>query len=223
MLRLVAQFLKADPAYALSLLEPAARRILCEAHRARRSLAEDAQDMIDSAVLAVSYSHNRGPDLAELAEAYSRAGQLEKALQTIDLAILADENRVDLHRSRSELLTRMDRHAEAADALSRWLDLQPSKNSNDEIALAHLYAKAGQLDDALLVVDKCVGELPDESELLRFKASLLERTERYGEAYALAKQLKSDLPDQSWAKTDFARIRRGYLKSLACFWRRISR
>lgn len=282
-LHLAADHLVSEPEYALNLLEPAARRILWERHRAIRDNSPNLESKILSAKLAVCYSPEPEHDQSELAHLLASAERLKEALliveeflikapkdcdmlrfkasllerlgsyqeafavikqigeiapeadfvendaQRIGLKhskILAEEDKPlealeairetininpshnELHRFKSDVLKQLDRFGEAADALRTAIQLDGREDFEDKVQLVHLLEKAGRLQEALRGVEDLLERRPQDCDLLRFKASLLERSGFYKEAFKTIKQLRNLAPNMDYISRDFARIRK---------------
>ena len=119
----------------------------------------------------------------------------------------------------SDLFARLGRYAEAAEALGRAMDLHEEDNNNDKVALSHLLAKSEQLPQALKVIASVLAVDSENIDLLRFKASILERHGSYKDAFKAIQKVSELDPQADFLAADYQRIRNRYLKSFLTFWR----
>ncbi|WP_081079176.1 tetratricopeptide repeat protein [Burkholderia territorii] len=103
---------------------------------------------------------------------------------------------------------RRDNADDAISAISAGLSVVRCNpdNAADKIALAHLFARAERLDEALDCVDEVIYSDPSEHEYHRLRASILERMHRLYEAEVAIGQACALRPDDSCVEADRARI-----------------
>jgi len=82
----------------------------------------------------------------------------------------------------------------------------PGASIDDLVQLAHSYASDEKLFDALYWVTKALGLEPGEGELLRFKASILERMGKFDQALRTAHEAKFNNADPECISSDIDRI-----------------
>jgi len=219
-LKLVSELLTTESDYALELFEPAARRILYEKHRRNRDLSEDDSSRLCYAKLTSLYSQDPAKDHELLAKAYYNEGLIPKALSAIEDAIEEDSMNADYYRLKSTFLEQLERFREAAFSFENALSLQSHRCLEDNLKLAYLYENSDKLDEAISIVENVIKENSLDYDVMRLKASLLERSGRMKEAYETINQLHSLLPNEIWAVEDYRRIKKKYFKSKLIFWKK---
>ena len=86
------------------------------------------------------------------------------------------------------------------------LSAMPTAGTSDLMTLAQSYADDERLVDALYWASKAIEASPKEGELLRFKASILERMELFEEALRTAQEARGRGAVQQFINSDIERI-----------------
>jgi tetratricopeptide (TPR) repeat protein len=99
-------------------------------------------------------------------------------------------------------------------ALDLKLALVSSGRTADLLHLAHAYADAEHLQDALFWIERAIEARPDEGEYLRFKASILERMRQFEQALRIANEAQRLGADPQAIHADIGRIEEGWVSHL---------
>lgn len=154
-------------------------------------------------VLEQAYEHN--PEEHEirlnLGMAYNRAGNFDDAERLLRELITEGVN----GRATKELASVLFRAGRFAEALELYMDLPPSADVMDRIAMCH--RELGNLDDALEWSRKAVNERPNWPTAMVNLAVILAARGELDEAAILLEQVLQIAPDHATARINLERLR----------------
>jgi tetratricopeptide (TPR) repeat protein len=199
-----------------------------------------AQERLDASLHSIASAIALKPDDGELlrfkASILERMGSFEEALKVAREAEVHGANpkaiKQDIERLHRRYLVHLDTtsgrvlpdfHRQQRDAaavngerIRRGLKLasRDEPSPEDLIDLAHAYAEDEKLWDALYWIGKAIEVHPDDGEILRFKASILERIGRFEEALQVAEEASRCGAHRASIASDLERISRGFIADL---------
>lgn len=118
------------------------------------------------------------------------------------LEAVADQVLPDFHRRQRSLATSCTERIRYALKLAA----QPYTETDDLVLLAHAFANDESLTDALFWISKALEREPNNGELHRFKASILERMGRFKESLQVAHNARLLGADPDFIGADIDRI-----------------
>lgn len=115
---------------------------------------------------------------SSLAVHYKRAGRMEAALLSVDLAIRIQPDNADTRAFRGTLLLKLGRSEEAGTEFTKALELDPV-NFGSLLGRGHIYSNSGLYDQALADFDSILAVYPNEELALLGRASVHLTNENY--------------------------------------------
>ena len=147
-----------------------------------------------------------------LAASQRALGDALAALESIDQALALQSDRADSHWLRAQLLSSLNRHAQALVAYERVLALVPGHHGA-LVGRGNSLSRLRRPAEALECYDQALRLMPEAVEVLNNRGSALRDLKRYGEAAQAFAQLSALRPDYPYARSN-----RLHSQLYACDW-----
>lgn len=133
---------------------------------------------------------------ANLAFSYQMEGDMNKALEYYNKALLIDSCDITLRQQRGGIYMYLDSTEKAIQDYSYILDREPS-NTNALFCRAQIYANSGQFDKSRADYHVLMSIAPNDDNVHLGYARLYQKEARYNECLMLLGQLIHDNPDRA--------------------------